>query len=92
MCVLLGVSDESKGYIFFDPVSKKIIVSRDVTFEEKEQQQWGEIAEQYLVTDLEWGEQVEEGVEEDKIERMLIGNIVIRLMGNPVMREKLDKL
>ncbi|CAL2265082.1 unnamed protein product [Prunus armeniaca] len=33
-CVLLGVSDESKAYRLFDPVSKKIIVSRDVVFEE----------------------------------------------------------
>ena len=31
-CVLLGVSDESKAYRLFDPVSKKIIVSRDVVF------------------------------------------------------------
>lgn len=31
-CVLLGVSDESKAYRLFDPVSKKIIVSRDVFF------------------------------------------------------------
>lgn len=32
--VLLGVSDESKGYRMFDPIAKKIIVSRDVVFEE----------------------------------------------------------
>lgn len=34
-CVFLGISDESKAYILFDPVSKKIIVSRDVMFEEE---------------------------------------------------------
>jgi len=28
------VSDESKAYRLFDPISKKIIVSRDVVFEE----------------------------------------------------------
>lgn len=33
-CVLLGVSNESKAYRFFDPVSKKIVTSRDVSFEE----------------------------------------------------------
>ncbi|MCH85501.1 retrovirus-related pol polyprotein from transposon tnt 1-94 [Trifolium medium] len=33
-CVLLGVSDESKAYKLYDPVDKKIIISRDVVFEE----------------------------------------------------------
>jgi transposase InsO family protein len=33
-CVLLGISDESKAYKLYDPVDKKIIVSRDVVFEE----------------------------------------------------------
>ena len=33
-CVLLGVSDESKAYKLFDPISKKVIGSRDVVFEE----------------------------------------------------------
>jgi transposase InsO family protein len=33
-CVLLGVSEESKAYKLFEPVEKRIIVSRDVIFEE----------------------------------------------------------
>jgi len=33
-CVLLGVSEESKTYRLYDPVTKKIIISRDVIFEE----------------------------------------------------------
>ncbi|RDY07862.1 hypothetical protein CR513_07965, partial [Mucuna pruriens] len=33
-CVFLGVSDESKAYKLFDPIAKKVIVSRDVVFEE----------------------------------------------------------
>ncbi|GAU51653.1 hypothetical protein TSUD_414750 [Trifolium subterraneum] len=33
-CILLGLSEESKGYKLYDPVSKRIIVSRDVIFDE----------------------------------------------------------
>ena len=32
-CVPLGMSEESKAYRLYDPVSKKIVVSRDVIFE-----------------------------------------------------------
>ena len=34
-CVLLGVSDESKIYRLFDPVNKKVLISKDVIFEEQ---------------------------------------------------------
>jgi transposase InsO family protein len=37
LCVLLGVSEESKAYRLYDPTSKKIVVSRDVIFEEEKQ-------------------------------------------------------
>ena len=33
--VLLGVSEESKGYRLFDPVAKRVVVSRNVIFEEE---------------------------------------------------------
>jgi hypothetical protein len=33
VCVLLGMSEESKGYRLFDPLNKKIVVSKDVIFE-----------------------------------------------------------
>lgn len=35
-CVLLGKSEESKAYRLYDPVSKKIVVSRYVVFEENQ--------------------------------------------------------
>ena len=35
-CVLLGMSEESKAYRLYDPASKKIVVSKDVVFEENE--------------------------------------------------------
>ena len=36
-CVFLGVSEESKGYRLLNPISNKVIISRDVTFEEGKQ-------------------------------------------------------
>lgn len=37
-CLLLGVSNECKGYRLYDSVTKKIVVSWDVIF--KEDKQW----------------------------------------------------
>lgn len=34
-CVLLGVNEESKGYKLYDLVTKKIITSTDIIFEEE---------------------------------------------------------
>jgi len=45
-CVLLGVSDESKAYRLFNRVSKKIIVSRDLSFEEDKGWNWGRTVEE----------------------------------------------
>jgi transposase InsO family protein len=40
-CVLLGVSEESKAYKLYEPAEKRIIVSRDVVFEETKSWNWG---------------------------------------------------
>ncbi|KAL0416653.1 UNVERIFIED_CONTAM: Retrovirus-related Pol polyprotein from transposon TNT 1-94 [Sesamum latifolium] len=55
-CVLLGVSKESKGYRLFDPIAKRIIVSRDVIFEEGKQWDWDESLKKHIAVDLESGE------------------------------------
>ena len=60
LCVLLGVSDESKAYRLFDPVSKKIIVSRDVVFEETKGWNWDMSREEIISDVLEWGDPEEE--------------------------------
>jgi hypothetical protein len=39
-CVHLGVSEESKAYKLYDPASKRIIVSRDVIFDETKGWEW----------------------------------------------------
>ncbi|MCI25440.1 hypothetical protein A2U01_0046631 [Trifolium medium] len=41
-CVHLGVSEESKAYKLYSPIDKKIIISRDVVFDESKGWNWGE--------------------------------------------------
>nr|GEY14991.1 retrovirus-related Pol polyprotein from transposon TNT 1-94 [Tanacetum cinerariifolium] len=53
-CILFGVSDESKAYRLFDLTSNKILVSRDVVFEEDEQWSWDDSHKQAIQVDLEW--------------------------------------
>ena len=38
--MLLGVSEESKGYKLFDHVTKRVVMSIDVIFEEDKQWDW----------------------------------------------------
>uniref|UniRef100_A0A2N9FP23 Integrase catalytic domain-containing protein n=1 Tax=Fagus sylvatica TaxID=28930 RepID=A0A2N9FP23_FAGSY len=67
-CVLLGMSEESKAYRLYDPASKKIVVSRDVVFEENECWDWGRSNEEARLDILEWGDSNEEGSEHDQSE------------------------
>lgn len=39
-CILLGFSEESKAYKMYNPTTGKIIISRDVVFEENESWNW----------------------------------------------------
>jgi hypothetical protein len=39
-CVLLGISEESKAYKLYNPIDRKIIISRDVVFEESKSWNW----------------------------------------------------
>ena len=38
--MFLGVSEEFKTYQLYDPVAKRVIVSKDVVFEENESWNW----------------------------------------------------
>ena len=40
-CVHLGLSSESKAYKMYNPVTKRIMVSRGVKFDENEHWEWG---------------------------------------------------
>lgn len=64
-CVFLGVSEESKGYKLFDPIGKKVLVSRDVIFEEDKQWDWDVSYEEQIMVDLEWGDDGAEVSDDD---------------------------
>ncbi|RVW18436.1 Retrovirus-related Pol polyprotein from transposon TNT 1-94 [Vitis vinifera] len=75
-CVLLGVSEESKAYRLYDPISQKIIISRNVVFEEDKNWDWDKKYEEAIVCDLEWGDDGEEAtVNEEKSDSNLDADI-----------------
>ena len=51
-CVLLRVSEESKAYRLYDPISQKIIISRDVKFEEENNRDWNKSHEEAIIANL----------------------------------------
>ena len=53
-CVFLGVSGEAKAYRLFDPLSKTIIISRDVKFEEDGHWDWDHGYAEAVMADLDW--------------------------------------
>ncbi|RDX88105.1 hypothetical protein CR513_30341, partial [Mucuna pruriens] len=55
-CIMLGVSDESKGYRLFNPKTKRIVVSKDVMFEEEKSRDWGSNYKEQIETKLLWGD------------------------------------
>ncbi|XP_042973054.1 uncharacterized protein LOC122304854 [Carya illinoinensis] len=75
-CVLLGVGEESKAYRLYDPISQKIIISRDVVFEEDKNWDWDKKYEEAIVCDLEWGDDWEEAtVNEEESDSNFDGDI-----------------
>ena len=67
-CVFLGVSDESKAWRLYDPVSKKIFVSKDVVFEEEESWDWGRTEKEIKQDTLEWEDEDDSDGEDDQNE------------------------
>ncbi|PNX63533.1 cysteine-rich receptor-like protein kinase 25-like protein [Trifolium pratense] len=54
-CVLLGVCEESKAYKLYDPTEKRIIISKDVVFEESKGCNWEKSKKQVTTSD-DWEE------------------------------------
>ncbi|CAL1391441.1 unnamed protein product [Linum trigynum] len=63
-CNFLGLSVESKGYKLFNPITKKVIISRDVVFDELKGWIWEEDM-QPGVTFLSWEGSEEEWLDSD---------------------------
>ncbi|KAL0405993.1 UNVERIFIED_CONTAM: Retrovirus-related Pol polyprotein from transposon TNT 1-94 [Sesamum latifolium] len=67
-CVLLRISEESKAYRLYDPISRRIITSRDVVFEESENWVWDKEHESAILCELEWEDDAEVVTREDDAE------------------------
>lgn len=65
---MLGVYEESKGYRLFDPKTKRVVVSKDVVFEENKQWDWGENYEEQIRSELVWNDDGEFSDEENEEE------------------------
>ena len=50
---------KSQKAYFYDPTSQRIIISRDVVFEEDQSWDWDKTYEESIMCDLEWGDQEE---------------------------------
>ena len=51
--IFLGVSEESKAYRVYNPATKRIIVSRDVQFDEGKFWEWNSTTQPEILTDIE---------------------------------------
>ena len=64
-CVHLGLSKESKGYRMYNPATKRIIISRDVVFDENKGWKWDKEGSEISNDILEWEGEMDEGCNED---------------------------
>lgn len=58
--ILLGVRAGSKAYRLYDPISQRIIISRDVKFKEDKCWSWDKKYEESIMCNLEWANCEEE--------------------------------
>ena len=77
-CVFLGVSEESKAYRLYNPVTKRIIVSRDVIFDEQHTCDWNDTGKQPSLMNVD-----EEEVEKETAQNYQQSQSSIEVLSNP---------
>jgi hypothetical protein len=50
--VYFGTEEGSKAHRLYDPETRRIVVSRDVVFEEKKKWNWGSVYEGNIIVDF----------------------------------------
>lgn len=55
-CIFLGYSGESKAYRLFEPISKKIVTSNGVVFQEDESWNWERSEDEVKLDVFDWGD------------------------------------
>ena len=73
-CILLGVSDESKAYKLYNPITKKVIVSRDVVFEENKSWNWNAQVDGGTLLDLDLGDKEEIEIVESASQQITVNH------------------
>ena len=77
-CVLLDVSEESKAYRLYDPLSNKIVISRDVGFNEDGHWPWAETHGATVHASLDLEEE-----HTDSLDQVVVENKMPLASGNP---------
>jgi len=91
-CVLLGVSEESKGYRLYDPTFQRIIISRVVVFEEDMKWDWDKIYEGSIMCELEWGDSEEDTITYDENEKESESDLEADIEGENFSSESLTNM
>jgi hypothetical protein len=74
-CILIGVSEESKAYKLYNPAERKIIVSRDVIFEELKGWDWGKKTSTKELIDVEENDEAQGQQDETEVGNEVEDNI-----------------
>ena len=67
-CIFVGYSEETKAYKLYNPETQKVIISRDVTFDEDGMWDWSEMQKEPLPVPVIINEEVDDKADEPPVE------------------------